>query len=140
MAKEYVAYGQLGGYEPGDVVNPMDWDEETWAYMVDHEVVVPKNSPSDPKVLEEQAQQAAAEAAQPQTSLLDQDTGTQSPKVQAGMEARKAANEPKTEGSSEAKNVSNTGSQTETKSGGTPQANKPNPLATPAKAPEPKKE
>lgn len=55
MAKEYVAYGELGGYKPGDVVNPTDWDRETWNYMVEHEVVVPKNSPNDPNVLEEQA-------------------------------------------------------------------------------------
>jgi hypothetical protein len=53
VAKEFVAYTALGDYQPGDVVNPGNWSEEEWAYMVEHEVVVPKNSPNDPNVLKE---------------------------------------------------------------------------------------
>lgn len=97
MAKEYVAYGNLGSYKPGDTVNPTDWDAEQWAYMVDHEMVVPKNSPNDPNVLEEnartQAQQAAAEqtAAESGGSILAGDAGPQSVKVQEGMKAHEEA-------------------------------------------------
>jgi hypothetical protein len=56
VAKEYVAYTQLGeGCPPGTVVNPANWDLEQWKYMVDHQVVVPKNSQNDPNVLAEAA-------------------------------------------------------------------------------------
>lgn len=59
--KEYVAYTPLGNYAPGDVVNPADWPLEEWTYMVEHEVVVVKNSPNDPNVLAEQAEEKAEE-------------------------------------------------------------------------------
>jgi hypothetical protein len=57
--KEYVAYTDLGDKgHTGEVVNPANWSLEEWKYMVEHQVVVPKNSPNDPNVLEEQAEEA----------------------------------------------------------------------------------
>jgi hypothetical protein len=87
--KEYVAYGELGSYKPGDTVNPADWSLEQWQYMVDHQVVVPKNSQNDPAVLEE----AAAEQ---RDAIAEQSAQNDQPRQLSEAEkAHKAATEGK---------------------------------------------
>jgi hypothetical protein len=93
MAKEYVAYTALGSCAPGDVVDPANWDAEQWRYMVEHEVVVPKNSPNDPTVLAQATGGAGHEAA-----LLNPDAPV-SPEVQEALDAHAAATEGKKEAS-----------------------------------------
>jgi hypothetical protein len=85
MATEYVAYTALGSCEPGDVVNPANWSAEEWRYMVEHEVVVPKNSPNDPNVLAQATGAAGHEAA-----LLNPDAPV-SAAVQEALDAHAAA-------------------------------------------------
>jgi hypothetical protein len=65
--KEYVAYTPLEnkGYAPGDVVDPSNWSAEEWRYMVEHAVVVPKNSPDDPNVLQAAAEEVARAVPEP---------------------------------------------------------------------------
>jgi len=88
MAKEYVAYTELGGIKPGDPVDPGAYDLETWKYMVEHEVVVPKNSKNDPNVLAEQAEENKAA----EEDITGADGGAvQSAKLSAAEEAHKAA-------------------------------------------------
>jgi len=88
MAKTYVAYTELGGIKPGDEVDPSAYDLETWKYMVEHEVVVPKNSANDPKVLAEVAEEKKAAT----EDITGADGGAvQSAKLSAAEEAHKAA-------------------------------------------------
>jgi len=85
MAKEYVAYTALGSCAPGDVVNPANWSAEEWRYMVEHEVVVPKNSPNDPTVLAQATSGAGHEEA-----LLNPDAPV-SAEVQEALDAHTEA-------------------------------------------------
>jgi hypothetical protein len=87
--KEYVAYTQLGRYNSGDVVNPNDWSDEEWKYMVDHDMVVPKNSPNDPAVLQQEREEKEAEEAEERAAEIP-GVG-ESAKIKAGMEAKQAA-------------------------------------------------
>jgi hypothetical protein len=89
--KEYVAYTQLGKYDPGDVVDPNDFGDAQWAYFVEYDVVVPKNSPNDPNVLTEMLQAATTAASEAEGPSIPQEAV--SAKVQEGMKAKAAAAE-----------------------------------------------
>lgn len=83
-AKKYVAYTELGQYKPGDVVNPTNWGPEEWRYMVEHEVVVPQNSPNDPNVLAEKSSTSDRKD-------IPETPGSVSPQVSEAMKAYEAA-------------------------------------------------
>jgi hypothetical protein len=84
MAKEYVAYTRLGSYSPGDVVDPSAYSAEQWQYMVVHDVVVPRNSPNDPNVLEERLSETTEMTTRGEPAALNA-------KEQAAMDAYNAA-------------------------------------------------
>jgi hypothetical protein len=135
--KEYVAYGELGAYKPGDVVNPADWDLEQWKYMVEHQVVVPKNSQNDPNVLEE----AAAEA---RDTIAEQSAQNDQP---AQLSAAELAHKAATSGSSDTKDEKSSADDkpeptpdagdTTTKAAGDTGTNKPSPTPPADKPPAP---
>jgi hypothetical protein len=134
MAKEYVAYGELGGYKPGDTVNPASWDLEQWKYMVEHQVVVPKNSQNDPAVL-------AEAAAEQRDAIAEQSAQNDQPaQLSEAEKAHKAAtggasNEESVAAKEEDKEPAP--DQGDAKTDGTEGTNKPSPTPSPDKPPAP---